>query len=205
MTARPSRQPPESVHEATAAESDALQRLARRRSNLVLLCAVAGQPQQRRDELGATPGVPPKHHVGQDIELLERPRRLEHSCQSRAGALVRAQVRDVAPRQRDRSFVVALTAGYAVQQRRLSGAVGADQARQRAGRNGERNVPYRLNLTERGHDSAGRRSRASPSGRLGERAASCDGADAHCGGIVSSFTIMACAIRDDVDSQEGTG
>ena len=100
------------------------------------------------------PWMAADHRVPEDVEVLERPRRLEDRAETRLRSAVSRPVRDLPPLDRDGARVDPEETGDASEQRRLPGAVRADQARQRPALDGQRDVVDRRDGAERLRDAA---------------------------------------------------
>ena len=86
--------------------------------------------------------------------MLERPRRLEHRAETRLRSAVSRPGSDLPAVDHDAARVDTEEAGDTPEQRRLPGAVRADQARQRATLDGQRDVVDRCDGAERLRDAA---------------------------------------------------
>jgi hypothetical protein len=94
------------------------------------------------------------HCVPEDVEVLERSRRLEYGAEPRLRSAVRGPVGDLVTRHHDAAGVGSEETRDAPEERRLPRAVGADQARQRTVLDCEADVVDRCDRTERLRDAA---------------------------------------------------
>jgi hypothetical protein len=107
--------------------------------------------------LAADAGDPQREgHVAGDVEVGEQPRLLEHQADP---APVRGHARQVAPAQLDGSAVERGQAGDHPQQGGLAGAGGADQHRQRPGRDLQVGSPEHDRAARGGHQPAAAQAR----------------------------------------------
>ena len=152
-------------------QPDDRERLASLLPHPLLLAPLPGRPQHALDEARARANVGSDGGVVEHVELGERARRLEHRRQPVPGAAMRRPAGDVVPVDSHDAAVDEVEPRDAAEQGRLSGAVRADEARQRAGGDVQRDVVDRPDRAERLRDARelARELRAPSLVRAGER------------------------------------
>jgi len=135
-------------------EPDQLERAVGLLLDSPLLAPLPRRADHRLDEPGPRPGVAADHRIAEDVEVLERPRRLEDGAEPCLRAPVSRPARDVLAFDDDAAEVDAQQAGDASEQRRFASPVRADQARQRRAPYGEADVVDRRDGAERLRDAA---------------------------------------------------
>ena len=138
---------------ARPVQPDDREGLASLLSHPLLFAPLPWRPKHVLDEARTGANVSSDGGVVEHVELGEWARRLEHRRQPVPGAAMRRPARDVAPVDANDAAVDEVEPRDAAEEGRLSGAVRADQARQRAGSNVERDVVDRPDRTERLRDA----------------------------------------------------
>jgi len=140
-------------------QPDELERLPRSLSNRLLLATLARQLQDPGSEALSRPRVAADHRVPEHVEPGDRRRRLEDGREPSPSPPVRRPRRHVLPLKDDAPGIVTPEAGDAVEERGLPGAVGADQAGERAGLDVEGDLGDGPHCAERLRDGLDRKRR----------------------------------------------
>ena len=117
-------------------------------------CRVRLVAQHRADHARTRAHVAPDHHVLERRQIGEQADVLEGARDAGGGDLVRLEPGERAAVERERARVGRVDPGQHVEQRRLAGAVRADQAVDLARRDGERHLVQRLHAAEALADAA---------------------------------------------------
>ena len=100
------------------------------------------------------------HDIFERRKLLEQPNFLERARDAMARALIGPQLRNVAPAKHDRAGIGLVDAAQKVEQRRLAGAIGADDGEYGSGFDGERDIANRVHAAEALAQTLGAQERA---------------------------------------------
>ncbi len=134
-------------------QPDDRERLASLLAHPLLLLPLPGRPEHALDEACTGANVRPDRGVVEHVELGERAGGLEHRRQPVPGAAMRGPAGDVLPLDAHDPAVDEVEPRDTAEQRRLSRAVRADEARQRGRGDVERDVVDRLDSAERFRDA----------------------------------------------------
>src|SRR5262249_6318731 len=132
----------------TVGKTDQLQQCFGPASRLTLLRPWRGQPDHAAHEAARRPHVTRDHHVLKGRELAEQANVLKRARDAEGGDAVRRQACDVAALVAQAAGRGRGEAGDEVEQRRLAGAVGPDQAEELAAGHGEGHPAHRDDAAE---------------------------------------------------------
>src|SRR5437870_943492 len=132
----------------TVGEADQLEQRQGPATRLALLGARRGQPDHAAHEAARRPHVTRDHHVLERRELAEQTHVLKRARDAEAGDAEGPQARDVTALIPEPAGGGRAEARDEIEQRRLAGAVGPDQAEELAALHGERHAAHRHDTAE---------------------------------------------------------